>query len=210
MGVVPATSDPSRGDHRHRHAPPAVGAESRRIERAPASRTVGRGSAAARAVGVLVGGTSGHGGGPVMREDRSSGRTGHEGGPAMRPGHWVQVSVGERRGRCQANRPVLLLAHARGGSDRSGQGADRHAKVLEHLQVLVGRTAERRQVVAHDERVDPGCHADGLEVSEGHLVFAGVAQVSPREGPGGRARSSGGLPRRPGRDDPRGGSRAGD
>jgi len=71
MGVVPAMSDPSRGDHRHGHAPSAVGAETRRVERALASRTVGRGSAAAGAVGVVVGGTTRHGGGPVMGEDRS-------------------------------------------------------------------------------------------------------------------------------------------
>jgi hypothetical protein len=70
MGFVAAAGNPSRRNHRDGHAPAAVGAEARRVERAPASRTVGRESAAAGAVGVVVGGTTGHGGGPVMREDR--------------------------------------------------------------------------------------------------------------------------------------------
>jgi hypothetical protein len=52
MGFVAAVGNPSRRNHRDGHAPAAVGAEARRVERAPAARTVGRDSTAARAVGV--------------------------------------------------------------------------------------------------------------------------------------------------------------
>lgn len=52
MGYVAAMGNPSRRNHRDAHAPAAVGTEARRVERAPAARTVGRDSPAARAVSV--------------------------------------------------------------------------------------------------------------------------------------------------------------
>src|SRR5438067_4798501 len=53
-----------------------------------------------------------------------------------------------------------------------------HAQVVEHAQVLLGGTAEGGEVVAHDEGVDAGRHPHGLQLAQGHLPAAGVAQRS--------------------------------
>ena len=63
-------------------------------------------------------------------------------------------------------------------------------------EVLVGGPAEGGEVVAHDQGVDAGRHAHGLEVAQGDLAAAGVAEDDRRAGRGGTGRSSGWPPRR--------------
>ena len=43
--------------------------------------------------------------------------------------------------------------------DDLGEHSDRHRQTVEHLEVLVGRATEGREVVADDEGVDAGRHA---------------------------------------------------
>jgi hypothetical protein len=55
--------------------------------------------------------------------------------------------------------PAPVAVH---GLDRLRERPDRHTQVVEHLEVLAGLAPQRRQVVADDDRVDPGGHPERL------------------------------------------------
>ena len=89
-------------------------------------------------------------------------------------------------------------------SDGCGEGADRHAEVFQHLEVLVGGAAQRRQVVADDEGVDAGRHPDSLQVAQGHLASAGVAEDDRGQRQAEQSDPADGIPARMGRSPSRG------
>ena len=95
-----------------------------------------------------------------------------------------------------------------GGDDEAAfarpAAGDRHPERLEEGDVLLGRAAQRRQVVADDEGVGPGVEAHALQLAEDLLPAAG--QADPRPGQD-QPEQGDGLQRFPGRQQRRVGQR---
>src|SRR4249919_3901837 len=77
----------------------------------------------------------------------------------------------------------LMSATYPGPSERGVEGLHGHRELPEQGEVRLGGTAEGREVVADDHRVDAAEQAvTGAEVAEGDLAPAGEPEDRPGEG----------------------------